>query len=172
MHSSRVVAIASTLVVVCGGASAFEQGGENPDFTVTVPNLPAIRLAAQAALEPGVTSSMAGEDGTYKVTLVVSRAEKETSTRACAGSFLRSLVARPGMPDRDSIYRTPLDENTFLVLYILGTQGNQRLHAHILSSASATHCIEVHFSRARRDGEDEDIWRNSFTGSHVQEARR
>lgn len=172
MHSSRLFAIASVLVVVCGGTNAFEQRVANPDFTVTVPNLPSIRLAAQAAMDPGVTSSMAGEDGTHKVTLLVSRAEKETSTRACAGSFLQSLVARPGMPDRDSIYRAALDENTFLVLYILGTQGDQQLHAHILSSASATHCIEVHFSRARRDGEDEDNWRNSFTGSHVQEAHR
>ena len=171
MHPSRLLATAS-LLAVCGGAGAFEQKVASPDFTVTVPNLPSIRLEAQAALDPGVSSAMTGEDGTYKVTLRVTKAEKETTTRACAGSFLRSLVARPGMPDRDNIYRTVLDEDTFLVLYILGAQGSQQLHAHLLSSASATHCIEAHFSRARRDGEDEDNWRSSFVGSHVQDARR
>jgi len=76
------------------------------------------------------------------------------------------------MPDRDNIYRTALDANTFLVLYILAEQGEQQLHAHLLSSASATRCIEMHFSRARRGGEDEDGWRQSFVGAHIQDARR
>jgi len=167
MHLSLLLAIASMLAA-CEGANAFELKVASPAFTVTVPNLPSIRLDAQPASNSGASSAMAGEDGTYKVTLLVTKAEKETTTRTCAGSFLRSLVARPGMPDRDNIYRSALDENTFLVLYILGAEGSQQLHAHLLSSASATHCIEAHFSRALRVGEDEDNWRNSFVGSHVQ----
>ena len=171
MRSSLLLAMTS-LFAVCGNASAFELKAENPDFTVTVPNLPSVRLEAQTTSDSNVSSAMSGVDGTYKITLLVTKVEKETTTRACAGSFLRSLVARPGMPDRDNIYRTALDENTFLVLYILTEQGGQQLHAHILSSASATHCIEMHFSRALRNGEDEDSWRQSFVGSHVQETRR
>ena len=171
MRPSLLLAMTS-LFAVCGNASAFELKAENPDFTVTVPNLPSVRLEAQTPSDSNVSSAMSGVDGTYKITLLVTKAEKETTTRTCAGSFLRSLVARPGMPDRDNIYRTALDEDTFLVLYILAEQGGQQLHAHILSSASATHCIEMHFSRARRNGEDEDGWRQSFVGSHVQETRR
>ena len=171
MRLSLLLAMTS-LFAACANASAFELKAENPDFTVSVPNLPAVRLEAQATSDFNVSSAMAGVDGTYKITLLVTKAEKETTTRACAGSFLRSLVARPEMPDRDNIYRTALDENTFLVLYILVEQGEQQLHAHLLSSANATHCIEMHFSRARRGGEDEDGWRQSFVGSHVQESRR
>ena len=171
MRPSLLLSMAS-LFAVCGNACAFELKAKNPDFTVTVPNLPSMRLEVQTISDSNVSSSMAGVDGTYKATLLVTKAEKETTTRACAGSFLRSLVARPGMPDRDNIYRTALDENTFLVLYILVEQGGQQLHAHLLSSANATHCIEMHFSRTRRGGEDEDGWRQSFVGSHVQEVHR
>lgn len=167
MRPSLLLAMTS-LIAACGNACAFEWKAENPDFTVTVPNLPSVRLEAQTLSDANVSSAMAGVDETYKITLLVTKAEKETSTRACAGSFLRSLVARPGMPDRDNIYRTALDQNTFLVLYILVEPGGQQLHAHLLSSANATHCIEVHFSRARRGGEDEDAWRQTFAGSRVQ----
>lgn len=167
MRPSLLLAMTS-LVAVCGNAGAFEFQAANPGFTVTIPNLPSVRLEAQTPSDSNVSSAMAGVDETYRITLLVTKAEKETSTRACAGSFLRSLVARPGMPDRDNIYRTALDQNTFLVLYILAEQGGQQLHAHLLSSANATHCIEMHFSRARRGGEDEDGWRQTFAGSRIQ----
>ena len=171
MHASSLLAIAFMLAL-SGGAGAFEQKVASPEFTVTVPNVPSIRLQPQAASGSNVSIAMAGEDGTYAIDLQVTRSEQETTTRACASSFLRALLARPGMPDRDSIYRAALDPSTFLVLYILDVQGRSRLHAHLLSSASATHCIEVHFSRSRRDGEDEDDWRKSFAGSHIEDARR
>jgi hypothetical protein len=106
------------------------------------------------------------------VSIVVTTAGTEVSPRTCAGSLLRTLVARPGMPDRDSIYRAPLDQDTFLVLYILGSPPARRLHAHLLSSASAKHCVEFHASRPERPGEDVDEWRKSFIGSRVRAARQ
>lgn len=171
MRPSLLLATASTLSV-CAGASAFELKAVSPDFTVSVPNLPAIRLDARATANPDISTEMAGEDGTYKVTLLVTKVQKATTTRVCAGHFLRSLVARKGMPDKDSIYRAPLDENTFLVLYILGKAGKRQLHAHLLSAASTTHCIEAHISRERRESEDEDNWRRSFAGAHIRDAHR
>ena len=171
--SSLLLAMASVFGAcgACGQAGAFELAAKNPNFTVKVPSLPAIALDRQPTSASNVSSAMAGDDGTYKVSLVVTRAASDTTTRACAGDFLKSLLARPGMPDRDNIYRTALDENTFLVLYILSTRGDLQLHAHLLSSASATHCIEMHFSRAGRDGEDDDGWRQSFVGSHIEDGR-
>jgi hypothetical protein len=157
-------------LLAAGGAGAFELAVTGPDFTVAVPRLPAIQLEAQKTPAPPVTKAMRGDDGTYEVSLLVTQAERETSTRACAGAFLRALVARPGMPDRDSIYRAPLDTETFLVLYILGTP--RRLHAHLLSSANASHCIELHVSKSLRDGDDEDAWRRSFQGARIAAGRR
>lgn len=65
-----------------------------------------------------------------------------------------------------------MNERTFLVLYLLDGQKGQVLHAHLLSAAASTHCIEAHFSRAKRAGEDEDDWRRSFAGSSIVERAR
>jgi hypothetical protein len=165
-------AIAAALLAAAAGAQGFELVVSGPDFTIVVPRLPAIRL--QPLKEPAApgTQTLSGGDGTYEISLLVEPTERETSTRACAGAFLRALTARPGMPARDNIYRAPLDAETFLVLYILGAPKAERLHAHLLSSANATHCVELHVSKALRDGEDEDVWRRSFQGSHVEARRR
>ena len=165
-----LLATASALAVSTE-AGAFELKAANPEFTVTVPNLPAIRLEKRPSMNTDASIEMFGEDPIYRIGLLVTKAPKQTSARECAGSFLRTLVARPGMPDRDSIYRAPLDPNTFLVLYILGEPGRRQLHAHLLSSASATHCIEAHVSRELREGEDEDGWRESFAGARIQDAQ-
>lgn len=169
MRPSLLLAMAC-LSAMYGSADALELKAENPDFTVNVPNIPSVHLERQTTSNSSVSTAMAGTDGIYKITLLATKAEKEITTRECAGSFLKSLLARPGMPDRDNIYRTALDENTFLVLYVLVEQGEQQLHAHLLSSANATHCIEMHLSRARVENEDQDSWRQSFAGSHVQDA--
>ena len=164
-----LLATASALAVGTE-AGAFELKAANPEFTVSIPNLPAIRLEKRPSMNTDASIEMFGEDAIYRIGLRVTKAPKQTSARECAGSFLRTLVARPGMPDRDSIYRAPLDPNTFLVLYILGEPGRRQLHAHLLSSASATHCIEAHVSRELREGEDEDGWRRSFAGARIQDA--
>ena len=171
MRPALVLAIAC-LFVMYGSADALELKAENPDFTVNVPNLPSVRLERQTTSDSNVSTVLAGTDGTYKITLLTTRAQKEITTRECAGAFLRSLLARAGMPDRDNVYRTALDEDTFLVLYILVEPEGQQLHAHLLSSANATHCVEMHVSRARVENEEQDGWRQSFAGSHVQESVR
>ena len=76
------------------------------------------------------------------------------------------------MPDRDSIYRAPLDASTFLVLYIFEQRGKKVLHAHLLSAAAGTHCIEAHFSRDEVLGEDEDKWRTTFDDARIREGRK
>lgn len=164
--------ITAALLTSGAGAGAFELVVNGPDFTIVVPRLPAIALQPLKAPAPPGAQTLSGGDGTYEISLLVAPAERETSTRACAGAFLRALTARPGMPARDNIYRAALDAETFLVLYILATPKPERLHAHLLSSANATHCVELHVSRAMRDGEDEDAWRRSFQGSHIEARRR
>ena len=71
------------------------------------------------------------------------------------------------MPDRDNIHRAPVDPNTFLVLYLMELDG-KRLHAHLLSAAGSTHCIDAHFSRTLPVGEDIDNWRTTFDGATVR----
>ena len=160
---------------LCGGcalASAFEASIPDPAFTLSVPALPAIALTEQTASPARATRQFAGGDGTYAIALSIEQAERSITTRECAGTILRSLIARAGMPARDNIYRAPLNERAFLVIYVLDGQAGPVLHAHVLASAASTHCIEAHFSRAKRAGEDEDDWRKSFLDSSVVERTR
>lgn len=152
-----------------GPAPAFEASLPEPAVTVTVPALPAIVLRAQPP-SAGASVTLEGGDGLYRVELVTQAAQgaAPASARLCAGRFLRALVARPGMPERDAIYRAPLDADTFLVLYALaGAPGPAQWHAHVVSAAGASHCLELHVQRARRPDEDPDLWRRTFQGAHV-----
>lgn len=113
-----------------------------------------------------------GQDTTYLVEIIATASAAASSTRACAGMSLRELAARPNMPDRDNIYRAPVDTNTFLVLYLMELDGQRVLHAHLLSAAASTHCIDAHFSRSLLVGEDLDNWRTTFSGATVRQAPR
>src|ERR1044071_2047482 len=92
----RSLAVA-TLGGTCALASAFDASIAEPGFTLSVPALPAIQLAEQAASSARATRHFDGGDGTYSVSVDVARADRSITTRECAGSLLRSLVARPGM---------------------------------------------------------------------------
>lgn len=157
--------LAALLLAGGGAAQALDVGLDQPALTVAVPGLPPGRLALRHHLAEGHAVA-SGQAGALAVELDASPAP-EAITRSCADNFLRALVKRPGMPDRDSIYRAPLDLQTFVVLYILGEGEARRLHAHLLA-AVAGHCVDAHFSRAPQPGEHEDLWRTSFQGATIR----
>jgi hypothetical protein len=161
----------SLMLGASAGAAAFDASVTDPDLTITVPALPSIALAPQPAPQARTAKLLSGSDGTHAVAVAIEPAAKEVSTRECAGTFLRTLVQRAGMPSRDNIYRAPLDERTFLVIYLLDGKPKQVLHAHLLAAASA-HCVDAHFSRDLRSGEDIDDWRKAFAGAAIEARAR
>ena len=165
MPVRRVVAIG--LVAVHGLALGFEAKVTEPAFTISVPSLPNIPLRQQAQAAPSAPRLIGG-DGTYEVTVVLTAMAKPVSARECAGSGLRSILARPGLPSRDSIYRAPLSASTFLVIYVAPGGVQPVLHAHLLAAPAGTHCTEVHFSRQERPGEDADGWRRTFADARIE----
>lgn len=162
----RRIPLAALLAAACGGAGAFDLTVREPAFTLSVPDLPDFRLEPAAA--EGADRLLAGRDGALQATVALTRAAAEASTRLCAGGFLRALVARKGMPDRDSIYRAPLNETTFVVLYLLGDEPERSVHAHVLAAVGGSHCAEAHFWRPLTDGEDIDAWRQRFMRASVR----
>lgn len=152
-----------------GPAAAFEYQLGGLDAVVSVPGLPQVSMRRLAVPGKGREAEWHGVDQALAVDIqaMAAPAEAAVGTRACAGVFLRELVRRPGMPDRDSIYRAPLDVGNFLVLYILDGSPARQVHAHLLAAPDAGHCVDAHFSRPLRDGEDVDDWRNSFRGAQV-----
>jgi hypothetical protein len=153
-------------------ACAFESTFNAPPFVVSVPRLPDIPIGAPSASNGGHVLTARGQDSMHVVEISAVESGNSGSARICAGASLRELAARPNMPDRDNIYRAPLDANTFLVLYLLERDGRRMLHAHLLSAAGGTHCVDAHFSRSLRAGEDIDSWRTIFSGATVREHPR
>ena len=151
---------------------AFEQAFEGPAFVVSVPRVPNLRIASAPRGGNSVSVHARGRDAVFAVEVTAEASPQAGSSRTCASTFLRDLVKRPNMPDRDSIYRASLDASTFLVLYIVEQRGRKVLHAHLLSAAAGTHCIEAHFSRDAVVGEDEDKWRTTFEGARIREGRK
>lgn len=167
---TRSFLVAAVLVSAPALAAAFDASVTDPDFTIRVPALPSIALAQQPP-QSRASKLLSGSDGTHAVAVAIEPASQEISTRECAGTFLRALVRRPGMPSRDNIYRAPLDERTFLVIYVLDDKPKQVLHAHLLAAASA-HCVDAHFSRDLRAGEDTDDWRRAFARAAIEPRAR
>jgi len=171
----RVRVLAAPAVAFCLAqalpASAFEQSFDAPPFIVSVPRLPSIALAAPSASQGGGVLTARGQDATYVVEIIAAASAGASTPRACAATLLRDLIARPNMPGRDNIYRAPVDPNTFLVLYLMDLDGKRALHAHLLSAAGGTHCIDAHFSRPLPAGEDIDNWRTTFDGATVRSSK-
>ena len=164
-----LVSIALTALLGAHNAvAAFDFKVTAPEFTVAVPALPNFSVGENVANARGGSRQFLGGNATFTVEIELSAATKTISSRECAGAILRTLVAKPGMPARDSIYRAPLTESTFLVIYILGEKQDKTLHAHLLSSVGGTHCVEAHFRRLALGGEDVDEWRKVFLGSRIE----
>ncbi|GAB3771994.1 hypothetical protein GCM10028796_41680 [Ramlibacter monticola] len=165
--------IASLFLVAEASSSwAFEQAFEPPPFVVSVPQIPDFRVTNIPNRSNALSVHALGRNEIFAAEVTAAPSPQAGSTRTCAGMFLRDLVKRPNMPDRDSIYRAPFDASTFLVLYILEQRGKKELHAHLLSSAGGTHCVDAHFSRDMAVGEDEDKWRTTFTGARIREGSK
>lgn len=152
MRLPPVLALACGLMALALPASAYEQTFPDPGVVVSVP-----ALKGTAGLQ---------------VELHAQALPEADSTRVCAGRFLRELVKRPDMPDRDRIYRAPLDPANFLVLYILESGGRKVLHAHLLGTLPGSHCLDVHFSQAMQAEDETEAWRQSFAGASLRPSPR
>jgi len=162
-------------IVLLGGlhaaAGAFELGLRDPDLNLSVPGVPAIAMHEQPASGGNAKRVLTGNDDTFSVDVELSRHPNEMSPRTCAGTILRAVVSQPGMPNRDSIYRAPLDAMTFLVIYVLSQGQQAKFHAHLISSAGASHCVNAHFTRVAKAGQDVDDWRTTFTSARISPPR-
>lgn len=171
MRRTALAAWAALLLPLA--AWPFEQAFEAPAFVVSVPGAPPMQFTSEAPQRKAADALHASaRNGALKVEVAAEPSASAGSTRTCAGAFLRDLVKRPGMPDRDNIYRSPFDASTFLVLYIIDTAGQRVLHAHLLGAAAGTHCIDAHFTKAMGTAEDEDTWRTTFNGARIRAVTR
>lgn len=171
---ARLIATARGLVAASTGAivataSAFALKAEEAGFVVDVPGLPEIAArAAPVATGAAQLPRYAGHGAGHDVTIETSAGREGISTRECAGRFLRGFTTRPDAPDAESLYRAPLGPQTFLVIYVREDGPVRQLHAHLLGATSSGRCVDAHFWRPARPDQDDDAWRQSFSGARVE----
>lgn len=171
-HLQRVLGWLA-LAVACAPAAAFEIAVPEHAILITVPTLPAITVQAQPVTANSMAAlRLAGAEGAYRLDVAVFDQGKAVSARECAGARLRAIVAQPGMPNRDNVYRAALNASTFLVIYAIERAERRELHAHLLAAAGTTHCADAHLSRPARPGEDDDDWRLTFTTARIDPTTR
>lgn len=166
MRTAFTAAALALLAGLSAGAQAFEFQVSAPDFTVTIPGVPSLSMKPHPMQATHPHLRYMGANGPYTVSIITPSAERGMSALQCASATVRSLAARPNVPPSDEFYKARLDEHTFVAIYVTQMPGLLQLHAHLLSAAAGTHCVEVHVSRIATSVDDVAPWFSGF-----QEAR-
>jgi hypothetical protein len=148
-------------------AQAFAFEATAPDFTVTIPGVPRIGMKPHPMHDTHPHLRYMGADGPYTVSIITPSAQRGMTALQCAAATVRSIAARPNVPPSDEFYKARLDENTYVALYAAQMPGFLQLHAHLLSAAAGTHCVEVHVSKIATSIEDVAPWFNGFGEARI-----
>ena len=139
-----------------------------PKFKVTLPNVPRMAMEVHPMNGERPHLRLLGTEGPYTVQVATPAAEAGMSALECASATLGSITQRPGVPPREQIYKVRLNERTFAAIYASPLPSAMQLHAHLMSAAGGTHCIEVHASRVSTSSEDVDDWFKAFDKADIE----
>lgn len=139
---------------------AFEMS--DPRFRVVIPSLPAISMAVHPSHASKPHLRYLGANGPYTVSILAPTADAGMTARDCAVSEFKKLESVPGIPPPDKVYKAKIDDNTFVAIYAMPMEGTMTLHAHLISAAGGTHCIQVHASKTTRSKDDMEPWWKAF----------
>lgn len=140
-----------TVLILFGSLSCRADGFafevDSPKFKVTIPGIPQMRMDVHPKNASQPQLRFLGSEEPYTVAVFTPTAAAGMTPLECAGAITRSLAARPGTPPSSQVLKARLDDNTFVAIYAAPLGGGVQLHAHILSAAGGTHCVEVHATR-------------------------
>ena len=140
----------------------------SPKFKVSIPGLPRMKME----LHPGNASQphlrFLGADGPYTVAVFTPAAAAGMTPLECAGATVKALSARPDVPPSTEVYKSRLNDKTYVALYAVQIATGARLHAHLMSAAAGTHCIEIHVTLISMDEEELDAWAAAFAKARIE----
>ena len=160
-------ALAALLASLPGLAAEFAFEVAAPKFRVTLPHIPAMKMDTHPLNAKQPHLRFLGSDGPYTVSVITPAAAAGMSALECASATVRSMAARPGVPPSAEMYKARLDDNTYVAIYAAELEGVVQLHAHVLSAAEGTHCVEVHASKMSTSPEDLEPWVRGFDGARI-----
>jgi hypothetical protein len=109
-----------------------------------------------------------GSEGPYTLSILTPTADRGMTALECASSTIRSLGSRPNVPRAEDVYRARIDDNTFVAIYAARMPGFLQLHAHFVSAAGGTHCVEVHASKVVTSKDDIAPWFKGFGKAKIE----
>jgi hypothetical protein len=171
MMKAGVVALGVALAVASSpgaGADEFVFEVAVPHFKITIPNFPSLHMGPHPMQSGHPHLQYMGSDGPYSLSIITPTSAPGMTALECAGATVRSLASRPGAPPAAEIYKARLNENTFVALYSARAPGYMQLHAHFLSAAGGTHCIEVHASKIATSVDDIAPWFEDFRKARIE----
>ncbi|MEK6243865.1 MAG: hypothetical protein AABM33_05120 [Pseudomonadota bacterium] len=118
-----------------------------PKFKVTIPSIPQMRMDIHPKNPSQPHLRFLGSEEPYTIAVFTPAAAAGMTPLECASAIIRSLAARPGTPPSSQVFKARLNDNTFVAIYAAPLGAGVQLHAHFLSAAGGTHCIEVHATK-------------------------
>lgn len=139
----------------------------SPKFKVSIPGLPQIKMEVHPRNASQPHLRYLGADGPYTVAVFTPTAAAGMTPLECAGATVKGLAARPDVPPPSEVYKSRLNDRTYIALYGVQIATGARLHAHLMSAAAGTHCIEVHATHISVEEEELDAWVAAFQKARI-----
>lgn len=140
----------------------------SPKFKVNIPGVPQMKMDVHPKHASQPHLRYLGADGDVTVSVFTPAASAGMTPLECAAATLRTLVARPGVPPAAEIYRARLNGTTFIAAYAARHGGTVQVHAHLLSAAGGTHCVEVHTTKTTLAEEEIPLWLNALQKASIE----
>lgn len=156
--SRALVALVLLLASAASRADGFVFDASAPKFKVSIPAFPPIKMEVHPMHAEHPHLRYLGTNGPYSVSVFTPAADAGMGARECAVATLRTLAKREGVPPLPQILRTQIGPQTYLAMYATQLGGVVHLHAHYLSAAGGSHCVEVHASMASTNPDDLKLW--------------
>lgn len=172
---TRALRFLATVLILFGSldcrADGFEFSVDSPRFRVSLPSVPAMKMEEHPlhATQPHIR--YLGSEGPYTVSVITPVAAAGMTPLECASATVRSMAVRQGVPKGVKMYKTRVNENTYLAIYSAPLDGVVRLNAHVLSAVGGTHCIEVHVSKMSDSDGDSAGWIEGFEKANIEPGR-
>ncbi len=160
--NGRAARYCGAVLILCASLSCraddFVYEVASPRFKVIIPGVPQLKMEIHPRNATQPHLRYLGVDGDVTVSVFTPTAAAGMTPLECAAATVRALAGRPGVPPPAEVYKARLNATTFIAAYTVPHGGTVQLHAHLLSAAGGTHCIEVHTTRTMLVEEELAFW--------------
>jgi len=129
-----------------------------PKFRVSIPGIPQMKMSPHPDSASRPHLRYLGSEQPYTIAISTPAAAAGMTPLECAGAITRSLADRRSTPPPSQVFKGRLNERTFVAIYAAPVGVATQLHAHLLSAAGGTHCIEVHATKVSIEDDDLAAW--------------